>query len=71
MKKLSDRNGNDGCMSGNKAVRRIYNIGNHLPTGPVDSINEDLKLKGLLKRAVQITQVPQSLIDSIKNGIRK
>ena len=36
-----------------------------------DDSNESRKLKNLLKRAVEQESAPQSLVDSIKRGIRR
>jgi hypothetical protein len=36
-----------------------------------DESNESRKLKNLLKRAVEQESAPQSLVDSIKRGIRR
>jgi hypothetical protein len=36
-----------------------------------DFSNESLRLKALLKRAVEKDFAPQSLVDSIRNGIRR
>jgi len=48
-------------------IEPFYRYGDNLPGEMVN----DLRLKRFLKRAVEKEFAPQSLIDSIKNGIRR
>jgi len=41
-----------------------------MPLKTFDEVNDDLRLRRVLKRAVMRDYAPQSLIDSIKKGIR-
>ena len=41
-----------------------------MPIKTFDEVNDDLNLRSVLKRAVMRDHAPQSLIDSIKAGIK-
>ena len=41
-----------------------------MPLKTFDDVSQDLRLRRVLKRAVMSDYAPQSLIDSIKKGIR-
>ena len=50
----------------------MFDIESHsrIPQKTLSDVNADIRLKGILKRAIERDHAPQSLIDSIKNGIR-
>ena len=64
-------NGTTNVLAFDRTYRR-FGAGTYpqIPRKTYDDVNGDLKLRRVLKRAVLRDRAPQSLIDSIKNGIR-
>lgn len=76
MMKFSDRYGNGRQISSIDSrilTGWIYDVEPYSRVQPksFDDVKDDLRLKKMLKRAVEKIETPQSLIDSIRSEIRK
>lgn len=69
MSKFSERTANAQRFAGQNPMFDIRSF-SQLPLKTFDDVNGDLRLRRVVKRAVERERAPQTLIDAIKKGIR-